>query len=238
MAVNCIIIEDEPLAREKLEDFINKTDFLKLVNTTSNGIDAIGFIQENPVDVIFLDIRMKKFSGIQFLEAVQNRPKVIITTAYDQYALKSYDYDVCDYLLKPFSFERFLKAVNKAVNEMSLENKTDNNSSENIEYIFIKTENRIEKIFLKDILYVEGLKDYLKIVLGSSKILTLLSFNKLLEILPEKQFIRVHKSYVISIDKIQNIERNRIKIDTKLIPISDTYRKEFYAHLKDKNLLK
>lgn len=237
MSVNCIIIEDEPLAQEKLEDFIEKVDFLKLLKTTASAIEAIGFLQNNTVELIFLDIRMKKFSGIQFLKALQNKPKVIITSAYNQYALEGYDYNVSDYLLKPFSFERFIQAVNKAMDEIVLENKAKDNISGKIDYIFIKTENRIEKIYLKDILYIEGLKDYLKIVLQSSKILTLLSFKKLLEMLPDNEFIRVHKSYVISIDKIQSIERNRIKIDVKLIPISDTYRKQFYAYLKDKNLI-
>jgi len=237
MDVNCIIVEDEPLARDKLIDFISRVNFLKLVFETSNGIEAISFVKENQVDLIFLDIRMKKLSGIQFMKALNNSPRIIITSAYDEYALKSYDYNVIDYLLKPFSFERFLQAADKVVDEITMEGRANKYKSESTEFIFIRTENRIEKIYLKEILYVEGLKDYLKIVLISSKILTLMSFSKILEMLPDKDFIRVHKSYIISLNHIKSIERNRINISDKLIPISDTYKKQFYSHLKDKNLM-
>ena len=238
MSVKCLIIEDEPLAQEKLEDFIKQVDFLELTMITNNGLDAISFLKSNTVDLIFLDIRMKKFSGLQFLQSLQTYPKIIITTAYNQYALDSYDYDVCDYLLKPFSFERFVKAVNKVTNEISTEVEAKRSTTNNKEFIFIKTEYRIERILLNEILYIEGLKDYLKIVLESTNILTLMSFNKIMEMLPDQDFFRVHNSYIVSLEKIKNIERNRININNKLIPISDTYKKPFYAHLTSRNLLK
>ena len=237
MEIKCLIIEDEPLAREKLEDYIGKVGYLKLVCSLESGLEALGFLKEQKVDLIFLDIQMKSFSGLQFLRSITDRPKVIITTAYQQYALEGYDLEVCDYLLKPFAFERFLKAVEKAVKEISTEKKANLLNSNNKEFIFVKTEYRIEKIRLDEILYIEGLKDYLKIVLTSSNFLTLLSFKKIGEMLPKSEFIRIHKSYIVSLSKIKNIERNRIRINDKLIPISNTYKKQFYTLLKEKKLM-
>ncbi|MDD4032663.1 MAG: LytTR family DNA-binding domain-containing protein [Bacteroidales bacterium] len=232
MRINCIAIEDEPLALKKIKEFIEQVDYLNLLEGFNNAIDAIGFLKKNPVDLIFLDIRMKKLSGIQFLGAIQSKPKVIITSAYDEYALKGYELDVADYLLKPFTFERFLKSVEKVYNQL---NKAVNSHSN--EYIFIKTEYRIEKIILRDILYIQGMKDYLKIRTTEGDIMTLQTFKNIVEILPESDFQRVHNSYIVSISKIENIERNRIRIGKDLIPISDSYRDKFFGILKEKKIL-
>lgn len=232
MKINCIVIEDEPLALRKITDFINRIDYLSLLQGFNNAINAIGFLKTNAVDLIFLDIRMKKLSGIQFLEALKTKPKVIITSAYDEYALKGYELDVSDYLLKPFSFERFVKSVEKVYNEL----KTDNLGKTN-DYLFVKTEYRIEKIDLDNILYIKGMKDYLQIITTDKKIMTLQSFKNIIQFLPEKKFVRVHNSYIIAISKIDNIERNRIKIKDEMIPISDSYKDDFYNLLRERKYL-
>jgi len=232
MKINCIAIEDEPLALKKIKEYIEQVDFLNLLEGFDNAIDAIGFLKRNSVDVIFLDIRMKKLSGIQFLESLHVKPKVIITSAYDEYALKGYELDVADYLLKPFTFERFLKSVDKVYNQL---NKLQNDKSN--DYIFVKTEYRIEKIEINDILYIQGMKDYLQIHTADRKIMTLQTFKNLLEILPQSDFQRIHNSYIISISKIENIERNRIRIGNDLIPISESYKDKFYRILKERKIL-
>lgn len=232
MKINCIAIEDEPLALKKIKEFIEQVDFLNLLAGFDNAIEAIGFLKKNSVDLIFLDIRMKKLSGIQFLESLQIKPKVIITSAYDEYAIKGYELDVVDYLLKPFTFERFLKSVDKVYNQL---NGLESNNSN--DYIFVKTEYRIEKVEIKDILFIQGMKDYLQIHTTDRKIMTLQTFKNLLEILPQIDFQRVHNSYIVSISKIENIERNRIRIGKDLIPISDSYKDKFYGILKERKIL-
>ena len=232
MIINCIAIEDEPLALKKIKEFIEQLAYLNLLEGFDNALDAIGFLKNNTVDLIFLDIRMKKISGIQFLESLQNKPKVIITSAYDEYALKGYELDVADYLLKPFTFERFLKSVDKIYNQL-------NGIKDNItnDFIFVKTEYRIEKIILKDILYIRGMKDYLQIHTIDRNIMTLQTFKNLLEILPINDFQRVHNSYIVAMSKIEHIKRNRIRIGKDLIPISDSYKDKFYEILKERKIL-
>lgn len=234
MKLKCIIIEDEPLATEKLTDFIEKLPLLELVNTFNRALEAVSFIKENPIDLVFLDIQMKGFNGIQFLETNNQKSSIIITSAFDQYALKCYEFKVDDYLLKPYSFERFVKAVNN-VAEVRLDQLKGKNIHQK-DSIFVNTEYRIERIELKTILYIEGMKDYLKIVTSEKAILTLQSFKGILEILPSTEFVRTHKSFIVAINKIENIERNRIKIGKILIPISDTYREEFYAMIDKQNM--
>lgn len=232
MKINCIAIEDEPLALKKIKAFIEQVDYLTLLEGFNNAVDAIGFLKNSAVDLIFLDIRMKKLSGIQFLESLQLKPKVIITSAYDEYALKGYELDVADYLLKPFTFERFLKSVDKVYNQLNT-TKSDNPK----DFIFVKTEYRIERIEIRDILYIQGMKDYLQIHTADRKIMTLQTFKSLLEALPQIDFQRVHNSYIVSIPKIEHIERNRIRIGKELIPISESYRDKFFGILKERKLL-
>src|SRR5664280_1677975 len=207
MQISCIAIDDEPLALSKLEGFITKVPELKLMRTFDNPVEAIGWLKENTAGLIFLDIQMEQLTGIQFLEATGSTSRIILTTAYDQYAIRGFELNVTDYLLKPFSFQRFLQAVNKAMEHFSIKKNPENDS-----FIFVKTEYRLERIDIDDILYIEGMKDYLRIICIGKKVMTLQSFAKIEESLPDKKFCRVHKSYIVAIDKIKSIERGVIII--------------------------
>jgi len=226
MPIKCIVIEDEPLALKKLVSFINKIDYLSICRSFDNAIEAISYLKTNTVDIIFLDIQMEDFSGIQFLESVKQRPKVIVTTAYDKYAIQGYELDVADYLLKPITFERFVQSVEKVSNSIS-----SNLNKRASDFIFVKTEYRHEKINISDIFYIQGMSEYLRIVTKDKKIMTLQNFKTIQDTLPKDLFVRVHKSYIIAIDKIESIERNRIKIKDLNIPISETYMEGFYNQL-------
>jgi len=224
--IDCIIIEDEPLATDKLVNYISKLPYLNLLTTFNSATSASEYLQLNNVDLIFLDIEMKDLTGIQFLESVKVGSRVIITTAYEQYAIKGFDLQVSDYLLKPITFERFARAcdkVNREFNQAGSRNRSDR--------IFVKTEYRLEGIDLSEILFIEGMGDYRRIITTSKKIMTLQSFGELYDLLPKDKFCRVHNSYIVSMDKIEKIERNRIRIKEHLIPISDSYSKEFYSKL-------
>ena len=227
---NCIIIEDEPLALERTRDFVNKIPFLHLSATFDNALTGLAFLKSNKVDVLFLDINMDELTGVELLESSKIDSQVIITTAYQEYALKGYELNVTDYLLKPFTFNRFLQAVNKAQ-----ENLYQNNPETQIDFIFVKTENRLEKITLKDIVYIEGMRDYRRIHTTDKKIMTLQNFKELEQIIPSNLVCRVHKSYMVSLNKIESIERNRIKISDQLIPISETYKELFFQKINNKS---
>lgn len=222
MKITCIIIEDEPLATERIKGYIQKIPFLSLLQSFENAVTAFAYLKENPVDLIFLDINLGELSGIQLLESTKVNSKIIITTAYHEYALKGYELNVTDYLLKPFSFERFLQAVDKVESSVNKSNDTHKN------FIFIKTESRLEKINLSDILFIGGMRDYRRIHTTKNKIMTLQTFNELEAEIPSEIICRVHKSYMVAIDKIETIQQEEIKIGNMLIPISDTYKKEFY----------
>jgi two-component system, LytTR family, response regulator len=225
--IRCIIIEDEPLAMERAKKFVQKIPFLKLLDTFDNGLDAIGYLENEQVDLIFLDIQMDEFSGLHLLESLEHRPAVIIISAFNEYAVKGFDFNVADYLLKPYTFERFLQASIKVHDIL----KSKRNYSP--EYIFIKTEYRLEKIFLENILFVAGMRDYRQINTSEKKIMTLESFKELESKLPSDQFIRVHKSYLVSLKKIESVERDRIKIQKEFIPISETFRENFYLSISN-----
>jgi DNA-binding LytR/AlgR family response regulator len=220
--IYCIIIEDEPLAAEKLSGFISKTDYLNLTGVFHSPLEAMGFLKSNPVDLIFLDIEMKELTGIQLMESVKLDSKIIITTAYEKYALKGFELQVSDYLLKPITFDRFLKACDKVMNEMLPAEKRSEHRK-----IFIKTEYRLEGVDSSEILYVEGIGDYRKIVTSKKTILTLQNFKEISSLLPQDKFRRVHNSFIVSLDKIDKIERKRIYIRDQVIPVSDSYYKEF-----------
>lgn len=223
MKINCIIIEDEPLALERTKNYVLKLPYLNLLSSFDNCINAFVFLKSNPVDLIFLDINMGEFSGIQLLETAIIKSEVIITTAYNEYALKGFDLNVTDYLLKPFSFERFLQAVNKCqVNIRKGEVIPDKY------FIFIKTEYRLEKLFLNEIIYIEGMRDYRRIHTINKKIMTLQTFKEFEQNIQSKIICRVHKSFMVALDKIDSIERDRIKIKDVIIPISETYKKLFF----------
>jgi two-component system LytT family response regulator len=223
--VNCIIIEDEPLAIKKLVNYIDKLPTLQLLETFHSAIDAIGYLKDNTVDLIFLDIEMKELTGIQLLESTKTKSKVIITTAYAQYSIKGFELQVSDYLLKPITFERFVKACDHVIEDLSARVTIEHSK------IFVKTEYRLEGIHTDDILYIKGMGDYKRIITTQNKIMTLETFTDLQNKLPSKKFCRVHNSYIVSMDKIETIERNRISIHKKLIPISESFGKEFYNKL-------
>ncbi|MFT6360150.1 MAG: DNA-binding LytR/AlgR family response regulator [Saprospiraceae bacterium] len=222
----CIIIEDEPLALERTAEFVKKVPFLDLRATFDNALTGLSYLNTNTVDILFLDINMDELTGIELLENSKIDSQVIFTTAYQEYALKGYELNVTDYLLKPFTFNRFLQAVNKA--QENLAKKTTESTRD---FIFIKTENRLEKITLSDIVYIEGMRDYRRIHTIDKRIMTLQNFKELEQIIPANLVCRVHKSYMIALNKIESIERNRIKIGGQLIPISETYKAFFYEQI-------
>jgi two-component system LytT family response regulator len=225
---SCIIIEDEPLALEKTKGFVIKTPFLNLLDAFDNALEALAFLKSNKVDLVFLDINMDELSGIELLESSSLDCKVIITTAYSEYALKGYELSITDYLLKPFSFERFLQAVNKIHDKKTITSIEWNNK-----FIFVKTENRLEKVNLDEILFIEGMRDYRRIHTINKRIMTLQNFSELEQLIPASLVCRVHKSYMVAISKIDEIERSRIKIANQLIPISETYRSHFFSQINN-----
>jgi two-component system LytT family response regulator len=221
--LSCIIIEDEPLALEKTKDFVDKVPFLRLSATFDNALTGLNYLNNNKVDLLFLDINMDELTGIELLESSKINSQVIITTAYQEYALKGYELQITDYLLKPFEFSRFLQAVNKAQ-----ENLTQKKSDNPADFIFVKTENRLEKIMISEIIYIEGMRDYRRIHTTTKKVMTLQNFSEFERLIPASLVCRVHKSFMIALSKIESIERSRIKIADQLIPVSDTYKDTFF----------
>ena len=228
--LNCVAIDDEPLALEKLKGFIERIPYLNLIAEFSDCISALPYLEKEAVDILFLDIQMDYMTGIQMLETSHIKPHIIIISAYSEHALKGYELNVSDYILKPYGFDRFMKAVNKV--RSAIENATREFPDEDKDYVFVKTDSRIIKILLDNILYLEGMRDYICIHTTEKKILTLLKFPEILELLPSSQFQRIHKSYIVSLRHIDSIERHRVKISDKLLPVSLTYRDEFYKRLK------
>jgi len=223
MPVNCIVVEDEPLAMERTVGYINKLPALNLIATFENALDAFTFLQTNTIGLIFLDINLGELSGIQLLELVKTNSAVIITTAYPDYALKGYELNVTDYLLKPFGFDRFLQAVDKVQQSLKVKEMATPKT-----FFFVKTESRFEKIFFSEVLYIEGMRDYRKIHTRQRKIMTLQTFNEFEKEIPATILCRVHKSYMVAIDKIDAVEKDRIFIQNEVIPVSDTYKQQFF----------
>ena len=247
MILKCIAVDDEPLALDIIADYVSKIPFLELVMRTENPIEAMQLVQEGNIDIVFLDIQMPELTGIQFLKIAGNKANYILTTAYSQYALESYDLNVSDYLLKPIAFDRFYKAVEKVRNQNQKQALAPSAPAAEVvvapptntakqDFIFVKTEHKIQKIQLDNILYIEGLKDYISIFTKTERVITLQNMKKMEETLPKGSFIRVHKSYIIAVDKIESIERSRIAIAGKTIPVGDTYREAFFRLIDPKNL--
>ncbi|QHL86543.1 response regulator [Nibribacter ruber] len=245
MKITCLAVDDEPLALDLMRSYIAKVPFLSLIKTCSSALEAMTVLQEQPVDLLFLDIEMPDLTGIQFLQLLSHKPAVIFTTAYPQYALDGFSLDAVDYLLKPIPFDRFLKAVNKVHERAQLvQQKTApvpmsgslTAVTENEDFIFVKADYKTVRVNLKDILWIEGLKDYVIIHIPTRKIITLLSMGKIMEKLPDQEFSRVHKSYIVSLPHIESIEKSRIKIKDQDIPIGDSYREEFMRWVDSKNI--
>lgn len=230
MNIKCIAVDDEPLALEKISSFIQKMPHLELMASFRSSPEALDFIQNNPVQLIFLDIQMDKMNGIELIGKMISRPQIILTTAFSEYAITGFDLAVTDFLLKPYTFERFSLAVNKVSEYISWQQADPAARQNQVDYIFIKSGYRLVKVFVRDILYIEGMRDYQLIVTGGGKIIVSHSISELEKLLPGS-LIRCHKSYLVSLAAINSIERDRIKIGAKYIPIGDSYKEAFYKNL-------
>lgn len=231
MILNCWIVDDEPLALSLLESYVQRVPFLKLTGKYSNALSAMKQIAGEKVDVIFLDIQMPEVSGMEFARVIGDSTRVIFTTAFSQYAVEGYKVNAIDYLLKPFSFSEFLTAAKKALSWFEMTSASKESSPPEREKVgfYVKSDYKYLHLLYEDILYIEGLKDYVKIYIESDSkpILSLMSLKSLEETLPADQFMRVHRSYIIHRDKITSIQKNRITIGKKQVPIGETYRKQF-----------
>lgn len=240
MILNCFIIDDEPLALGLLESYVNKTPFLNLTGKFSSAIAAVSTVQSTPPDVIFLDIQMAELNGMEFAKMIPGNSRIIFTTAFQQYALDSYKVNALDYLLKPFSYSDFLLAANKALQWHQLSSKSISEPDKlSKDYIFVKADYRLVQIELSKILYIEGLKDYLKIFLEGEiqPIISHITMKAIEEMLPFNQFMRVHRSFIVRSDKIKVIEHNRIVFGKTHIPVSDSYKEAFQEFLNKRMLL-
>ncbi len=234
--VRCIIVDDEPLALDLLESYVKRTPFLELVGRCANAFEAMEVIENQSVELLFLDIQMPDLNGVQFSRTLKPGLKVIFTTAFEHYALEGFKVDALDYLLKPFNYEEFLKAANKAKDWFQLiENQSKSNDP--LPYLFVKSEYKLVKILLNEVLYFEGLKDYVKIHLATQEkpVLSLMSLKSLEEALPA-QFMRVHRSYIVNLEKIESVERSRIIINDFAVVVADQYREKFNQYLAGKSL--
>jgi len=225
--ISCIITDDEPFARKGLQGYVEKIDFLDLKGSCEDALQLSNMLQQQPVDLLFLDIQMPHITGVEFLRALRNPPKVIFTTAFEHYAIQGFELDVMDYLLKPISYDRFLKAAWKARDYFALREQSTNS----VPYLFVKSNGRLEKIIFSDILFIEGMENYVAIYLENKKIITHCTIKSLLEKLPSKQFIQTHKSYVVAIDKISSIEGNTLHVHSYQVPVSKYLREEVMGQI-------
>ena len=224
MKTRCLVVDDEELARALLENYIGRLPNLELVGQCKDPMEAIQVMQEEVVDLLFLDIQMPGLTGIEFLRTLQQKPVVIFTTAYPDYALEGYSLDVTDYLLKPFSFERFVQAVNKANEMIQLKSGTTSTTADTKDFILVKAEHRIHRIKYDDINFIQSMREYVAYYTPSGRILSLNSLKRLETELPADRFIRIHKSYIVSIDKVSTLEGNMVHIGKEKLPIGASYR--------------
>ncbi len=234
MKMNCLIIDDEPSGRKIIEEYIQEIFFLNLVGTAENPLKALPVLEEQTVDLIFLDIQMPKMNGLDFLRTLKNPPMVILTTAFADYALEGYELDVIDYLLKPVSFERFLKAVSKARDFYDLQQQP----SRMADYFFVKHNHRFEKIMFDDLLFVEAANNYVFLQTTSKKMISYLTFKSLEAMLPAEIFMKVHKSFVVSLPKIESLNGEEIQIGAFTIPISRNLKEEVMERVVNKKVVK
>lgn len=236
--IKTIAIDDEPLALQRLISYIEKTPFLELSDSFESALTALEFIEKEKVDLIFLDIQMPDLSGTEFVRTLKNAPKIIFTTAYEKYAIEGFKLDAIDYLLKPYGYDEFLIAARKAKKYIQLENSSENNTDTNNEFLFVKSDYKTKKIIFSDILYIEGLKDYIKVYLVNevNPLLSINSLKSLEQKLPSNKFMRVHRSFIVNLDRIEIIERSRIVFGKVYIPVSDQYKDKFQDYL-DRNLV-
>lgn len=241
MNLKCLVVDDEPLARNLLTDYVSKVPYLSLTKACSNAMEAMQELKKSSVDILFLDVQMPEVTGTMLLKTLQKKPLVVLTTAYSQYALEGYELDVADYLLKPITFERFLKSVDKLSQRIT---STQNTSvivekpadKESPEYIFVKDGTKLVKVRCKDILYVEGLKDYVTIYTSDQKVTSLQRMKSLSEQLPAHKFIRIHNSYIVALDAIDAIHKDKVVVEGNHLPIGDTYKKTFMDFIEGKRI--
>jgi two-component system, LytTR family, response regulator len=241
LKINCVIVEDEPLARNLITDYVNKVPTLNLIEACANPLAAIEVLRKNKVDLLFLDVQMPEITGITLLKSLHVKPMVILTTAYSEYALEGYELDVVDYLLKPITFERFLRAADKAVQRMDnkqpvVQQEIISSSEPSQAFVFVKDGTKLVKIRLDEILYVEGLKDYVTIHTPNQKVVSLQRLKALETQLPTDKFIRIHNSFIVSLAAIDVVHKGEVQIGDKFIPIGDTYRKTFKDFIDKKQI--
>jgi DNA-binding LytR/AlgR family response regulator len=238
VTISCVIVDDEPLARSLLKDYVSKVPSLKLVAMCPSPVAAMEVLKTNTVDLLFLDIQMPEITGISFLKIMKKRPLVVLTTAYSEYALESYELDVVDYLLKPITFQRFLQAVDKVSSRLQqpvtpVEKVAPSPSQP---FIFVKDGTKLVKVKWEDILYIEGLKDYVTIHTRQQKIVSLQRLKSLEEQLPADQFIRIHNSFIVALSAIDSVQKNEVHIGQAFLPISDSYKKSFRDFIEKNHL--
>ena len=234
MKIKCVITDDEPFARKGLEGYVNRIDFLELVEVCEDAIQLNTALKSNDVDLIFLDIEMPYITGIEFLQNLRSAPAVIFTTAYEKYAVEGFNLDIVDYLVKPISFDRFLKAANKAFDQA----RAKKTNREEPEHLFIKTDNKIERVWLADILFAEARENYVTIYTHERKYLSHLTLKILSGGLPTDRFCQPHKSYIVSIDKISSIEGNILHVDQYQVPVSKHLKEEVMEKILQNRFLK
>ncbi|HZI25820.1 MAG TPA: LytTR family DNA-binding domain-containing protein, partial [Chryseolinea sp.] len=237
MKLKCLIVEDEPIAQEILKSYIDKTDFLEVTAQLTNAIEAFTFLQNTSIDLLFLDIKMPQMSGIELLKALAIKPRVIITSAYRDFALDAFDLDVVDFLLKPFSFERFLKAISKAsketmgISQQSVQ--TGLKLAQEKSFFFVKGNKQLQKIYIEEICFIESQRDYLKFKLDNNKdVITRQTIGYYEEFLPAQYFMRIHRSFIVAVDKIKTVEGNRMRIGEQYLPIGRNYKQHVFEYLK------
>lgn len=239
MTIKCIAVDDEPLALVKMRNYIGRIPFLELVADFDNAIDTINYLRKETVDLLFLDIQMEELTGIQLLEVVKDPPMVIITTAYDEYALKGYEVDALDYLLKPIDFSRFQLACERALQQYQLRTKHEEGRKGNTQeeyphtdFIMIRSEYKMVKVRLDEIYYIAGMKDYSRFYCRDRRIMTMQTIGKMEEALPHPHFFRIHKSYIIALDKLEAFGKNHVQIRSEKIPIGNMYKSTFLEYLE------
>jgi DNA-binding LytR/AlgR family response regulator len=236
MKLKCLIADDEPLALDVLENFIKRTPDLELVARCENAMQALQTLKEKQVDLLFTDIEMPEFNGIELVKSLNTKPLIIFTTAHPKYAVQGFELDIVDYLLKPIAFDRFVKSVNKA-SELLNYKKSESHGKDDLDYIFIKSEQKYIKVNLSDILYIEALADYVKVHIPEKRIITLQTMKNLEDKLPSERFVRVHRSFIIALDKISSISGNIIYIGKDEVPVGKNFRDEFFKIIQENNLL-
>ncbi len=223
MMLNCVIIDDEPIARKLLQEYIEETDFLRLVGAAENPLKIAGLLAVQDVDLIYLDINMPKMTGMEFLRSTPNLPMVILTTAYEQYALEGFEMAVIDYLVKPFSLERFLKGSRKALEYKLLKDRQHPNNDPNAEYIFVKSDGKLERVILDELVSIQAMANYVILHTTKGRLIVYLTIKGILENLPQEKFMQVHKSYIVNLNKVNSINGNIIYLGNEQAPIGHSY---------------